>query len=106
MAFSGSTISRAEKPLENAHAHNDYLHERPLFEALDLGFNSVEADIFLVDGQLLVGHSRDQLKPERKTEMQKVEAQKHNAAVDALQTVADRFNEQVKVFKAKQADKK
>jgi hypothetical protein len=48
----------------------------------------------------------DQLKPERKTEMQRVEAQKHNAAVDALQSVADRFNEQVKVFKAKQADKK
>ena len=42
----------------------------------------------------------DQLKPEQKTEMQKMEAQKHNAAVDQLQSVADRFNEQIKVFKA------
>jgi DNA uptake protein ComE-like DNA-binding protein len=53
-----------------------------------------------------VAKAGDQLKPERKTEMQRMEAQKHNAAVDQLQTVADRFNEQVKVFKAKQADKK
>jgi hypothetical protein len=43
----------------------------------------------------------DKLKPEQKTEMQRVEAQKHNAAIDQLQSIADRFNEQVKVFKAK-----
>jgi hypothetical protein len=53
-----------------------------------------------------IAKAGDQLKPERKTEMQRVEAQKHNAAVDQLQTVADRFNEQVKVFRAKQSDKK
>ena len=48
----------------------------------------------------------DQLKPEQKADMQRVEAQKHNAAVDQLQAVADRFNEQVKVYKARTADKK
>jgi len=48
----------------------------------------------------------DKLKPEQKADMQRVEAQKHNAAIDQLQTVADRFNEQVKVFKSKSADKK
>jgi outer membrane murein-binding lipoprotein Lpp len=48
----------------------------------------------------------DKLKPEQKTDMQKVEAQKHNAAIDQLQNVADRFNEQVKVYKARAADKK
>ena len=48
----------------------------------------------------------DQLKPQQKTDMQRVEAQKHNAAVDQLQSVADRFNEQVKIFKARTADKK
>ncbi|GAC1456719.1 MAG: hypothetical protein PVS2B3_04080 [Steroidobacteraceae bacterium] len=47
----------------------------------------------------------DQLKPERKADMEKVEAQKHNAAVDQEQSVADRFNEQVKAFKAR-TDKK
>ena len=48
----------------------------------------------------------DQLKPEDKTKMQQLEAQKHNAAVDQLQSVADRFNEQVKIYKARNADKK
>ncbi|ONI81230.1 hypothetical protein ALI144C_22120 [Actinosynnema sp. ALI-1.44] len=53
------------RPLPQAHAHNDYEHERPLFDALDHGFTSVEADIYLVDGQLLVGHDPGDLTPER-----------------------------------------
>ncbi len=55
-------------PLTNAHAHNDYEHPRPLFNALDQGFSSVEADVFLVDGKLLVGHTRFDLKPSRTLE--------------------------------------
>jgi glycerophosphoryl diester phosphodiesterase len=55
-------------PLSNAHAHNDYLHARPLLDSLDHGFISVEADVFLVDGKLLVGHERDSLKSERTLE--------------------------------------
>ena len=53
------------KPLEHAHAHNDYLHERPLLDALDHGFTSVEADVYLVDGQLLVAHTRAELNSDR-----------------------------------------
>lgn len=55
-------------PLVHAHAHNDYEHRRPLFDALDHGLCSVEADIFLVDGKLLVGHTRSELRPERTLE--------------------------------------
>ena len=55
----------AAPPLPRAHAHNDYEHKRPLLDALDNGFCSVEADIFLVDGKLLVAHDRKGLKPER-----------------------------------------
>jgi hypothetical protein len=51
------------KPLTNVHAHNDYVHTHPLFDALDHGFCSVEADIHLVDGQLLVAHTRSEVKP-------------------------------------------
>ena len=51
----------AAEPLENAHSHNDYWRERPLTDALDRGFGSVEADVFLVDGTLLVGHAREEL---------------------------------------------
>lgn len=46
----------ALQPLERAHAHNDYEHDRPLLDALDHGFTSVEADVWLVDGQLFIGH--------------------------------------------------
>ena len=52
-------------PLTRVHAHNDYEHKRPLFDALDHGFCSVEADIYLVEGQLLVAHERSQVRPER-----------------------------------------
>jgi len=52
-------------PRTRGHAHNDYLHERPLLDALEAGFYSVEADIFLVDGQLLVAHTAAELDPQR-----------------------------------------
>jgi Glycerophosphoryl diester phosphodiesterase family len=55
----------ASEPLPRAHAHNDYEHERPLQDALDHGFTSVEADIFLVEGELLVGHDPEDLRPGR-----------------------------------------
>lgn len=42
----------------NAHAHNDYAHKRPLFDALENGFISIEADVHLKDGKLLVSHDR------------------------------------------------
>jgi len=44
------------QPLERAHAHNDYEHDRPLLDALDHGFTSAEADVWLVDGELYLGH--------------------------------------------------
>jgi hypothetical protein len=58
----------APKPLLRAHAHNDYLHERPLLDALDNGFCSVEADVHLVDGKLLVAHDLDKTRPDRTLE--------------------------------------
>jgi hypothetical protein len=41
-----------------AHAHNDYEHTRPLLDALEWEFTSVEADIHLIDGELYVYHDR------------------------------------------------
>ncbi|MDQ0857750.1 phosphatidylinositol-specific phospholipase C/glycerophosphodiester phosphodiesterase family protein [Bacillus sp. V2I10] len=63
-AFGKSTVV----PLAKAHAHNDYEHERPLFDALDHGFTSVEADVWLEDGELLVAHDQIDIKPERTLE--------------------------------------
>ena len=53
------------KPLPRAHAHNDYAHTRPLLDALEQEFCSVEADVYLENGQLLVGHDKKDLRPER-----------------------------------------
>jgi glycerophosphoryl diester phosphodiesterase len=55
-------------PLPQAHSHNDYLHARPLLDALDQGFCSVEADIWLVGEKLLVAHDLREVKPERTLE--------------------------------------
>src|SRR5581483_10471786 len=43
-------------PIPNGFAHNDYKHRRPLFDALDNGFTNIEADVFLEDSTLVVGH--------------------------------------------------
>lgn len=40
-----------------AHSHNDYEHARPLKEAWQNGFTSVEADVHLYKGELRVAHS-------------------------------------------------
>lgn len=59
---------RGRPPLLHAHAHNDYEHPHPLTGALSHGFNSVEADIWLVDGTLLVAHDTSELDPARSLE--------------------------------------
>src|SRR5687768_16686239 len=41
-----------------AYSHNDYENERPLDDALSLGFRGVEVDVFLIEGHLRVGHDR------------------------------------------------
>lgn len=51
------------RPLPQAHAHNDYEHDRPLLDALDHGFTSVEADVWLIDGELRVSHDLEGTKP-------------------------------------------
>jgi hypothetical protein len=48
-----------------SHSHNDYLQARPLREALEHRTGSVEADVFLVGGELLVAHARDHATPDR-----------------------------------------
>lgn len=61
-------VGSGVRPLPRAHAHNDYWHDRPLLDALEHGFCSVEADVFLEDGKLLVGHDRHQLREEKTLE--------------------------------------
>ena len=65
LLWSGAAVHAQPVPLTRVHAHNDYEHKRPLLDALDQGFCSVEADIYLVDGQLFVAHERNKVRPER-----------------------------------------
>ncbi|RYZ54384.1 MAG: alkaline phosphatase, partial [Chitinophagaceae bacterium] len=45
----------------NAHAHNDYENDHPFWGAYKSGFGSIEADVFLHNGQLVVAHDSAQL---------------------------------------------
>jgi hypothetical protein len=50
------TQAQSTPPLINAFAHNDYFHKRPLLDALDNGYNHIEADVYLRRGKLIVAH--------------------------------------------------
>lgn len=62
-----STSSQAQQKIRvlPAHSHNDYEHERPLFDALECNFKSVEADVYLVGDSLFVSHNSEDIKPGR-----------------------------------------
>ncbi|MBO7653609.1 MAG: tyrosine-protein phosphatase, partial [Kiritimatiellae bacterium] len=45
------------------HSHNDYARERPFWGAYEADADSIEADIHLVDGALLVAHDRERTDP-------------------------------------------
>jgi len=47
------------------HSHNDYNQNIPFYRAFYAGFNSIEADIFVEGGRLLVAHDRKYLSPQR-----------------------------------------
>jgi alkaline phosphatase len=52
----------------NAHSHNDYEQKNPFHEAYNEQFGSIEADVHLVEGNLLVGHDNKDLRPARTLE--------------------------------------
>jgi hypothetical protein len=62
LAAAASRPASAQAPCPRAtlpaYSHNDYEQANPLGDALALGFRGVEADVFLIDGELRVGHDR------------------------------------------------
>jgi hypothetical protein len=59
--------------LAHAHSHNDYEQARPLLDALDNGFTSIEADVWLVNDRLLIGHTFFQLRADTTFESEYLE---------------------------------
>ena len=57
-------FSRGILPV-SCHSHNDYWREVPLYSAIEAGCISVEADVWLIDEELYVGHDRASLTNER-----------------------------------------
>ncbi|TFK48501.1 hypothetical protein OE88DRAFT_534268 [Heliocybe sulcata] len=50
---------------KRCHSHNDYEQSVPLLKALTYGAASVEADVWLVGNELLVGHTEQELSPNK-----------------------------------------
>jgi alkaline phosphatase len=58
----GATAVGSAQPfrytIANTHSHNDYEQPIPFWSAWQARFGSIEADIWLIDGRVIVGHDR------------------------------------------------
>lgn len=63
LALAAACAAPAAPLLPRAHSHNDYKQSPPLLAALDCGFMSVEADVHLRGGELMVAHTGGDVKP-------------------------------------------
>ncbi len=57
------TFAQVLQPL--VHSHNDYAQEKPFRGAFRAGANSIEADVWCVDGDLYVSHDRKDIRSGR-----------------------------------------
>lgn len=60
-----ATLTSLQAQLPAKHSHNDYEQPFPFYTAYNNQFESIEADIFLENGQILVAHTDKELEPER-----------------------------------------
>lgn len=93
IALAFAEIARGQAPCPSAtlpaYAHNDYENRRPLSEALEIGLRGIEADVFLVNGTLRLGHDRSSA--ERGRTLEEVYLEPIRALVDRCGTLtADR----------------
>ena len=64
---------------------------------------SVYLDCIKKEHDDAVAKGGDKMTDKQKEDLERMESSRHNAAVAKLQDIADRFNEQVRVYKAKNA---
>jgi hypothetical protein len=63
-------------------------------------------DCIKQEHEAAVAKAGDKMTDKQRDDLEHMETSRHNAAVAQLQSVADRFNEQVRVYKAKNPPKK
>lgn len=70
LTFISSNLFAQKKnyTVADAHAHNDYLHPIPFYTAWKAGFGSIEADVFPVNGILLVAHDKSAIQTQHTLE--------------------------------------
>lgn len=76
MAAAGNTATYAQTTIpvrkyevgKNTHSHNDYLQSQPFYTAHANHFASIEVDVFLVDNQLYVAHTKEDIDTKRTLE--------------------------------------
>src|SRR5580658_9497220 len=90
----------AKLPDGNSATMEEMLEGKKAVTQYNKDINAYVACIKL-EHETAVTNAGDKLTPQQKADMEKMEVQKNNAAVDQLQSVADRFNEQVRIYKAK-----
>ena len=56
--------AQAQRPIVY-HSHNDYNRTAPFWEAYSQHCMSIEADVFLHDGEILVAHNREDVSADR-----------------------------------------
>jgi alkaline phosphatase len=70
--FTGSPILSNAQPLHytvaNTHSHNDYEQAAPFWAAWQQRFGSIEADIWLIHGRVIIGHDTNEIKAGRTLE--------------------------------------
>lgn len=68
VAVNSSAAQVRQYTQANAHSHNDYEQKNPFHGAYNEQFGSIEADVHLVNGKLLVGHDNKDLTEKRSLE--------------------------------------
>ena len=65
-------VSFAQRPV-SIHSHNDYDRTVPFYEAYSQHCTSIEADVFLQDGEILVAHNRKDVSADRSLRVMYIE---------------------------------
>lgn len=55
---------KAQYSTLNAHSHNDYANDVPFWLAYNNHFGSIETDIWAIENELFVAHSKSEIKPD------------------------------------------